>query len=217
MIDILNYESNENDAENLYFGTYNFEYILENMIEDTFGNEKKEKYFPKTRWLLNMGTDRRNTALEPDTVMRYENNIYVLDAKYYKYGITNSSKELPNSSSINKQISYGEFIATNKKFEKERQDGLTIYNAFLMPYDASKQLYNEDQRDYYSIGEAIADWKNSNEEYQRVQGILIDTKFLMFNTLKPNTKEIKKLSEEIIKSIENNKQRQLSIELLPIN
>lgn len=39
----------------------------------------------------------------------------------------------------------------------------------------------------------------------------------MFNTLKPNTKEIKKLSEEIIKSIENNKQRQLSIELLPIN
>lgn len=103
------------------------------------------------------------------------------------------------------------------KFEKERQDGLTIYNAFLMPYDASKQLYNEDQRDYYQIGEAIADWKNSNEEYQRVQRILIDTKFLMFNTLKPNTKEIKKLSEEIIKSIENNKQRQLSIELLPIN
>ena len=41
------------------------------------------------------------------------------DAKYYKYGWTQLPKDLPSSSSINKQISYGEYIAINNLKKKE--------------------------------------------------------------------------------------------------
>lgn len=204
MIDILNYENNEDDPDHFYFGTNNFEYIWEKLIESTYGNENKEEYFPKTKWLLREDVNRTNSALEPDTVMRENNSIYVLDAKYYKYGATANPKDLPNSSSINKQISYGEHIVTNNKFSAEIKKGMQVYNAFLMPYNSEIHEDNAEYQ-YYSIGEAIAEWKDSSEPYQRVQGILIDVKLLMSNKIKPNSIEIFKLSKVVRESLKQNK------------
>lgn len=50
--------------------------------------------------------------------MLYQGNVYVLDAKYYKYGATGKLSDLPESTSINKQITYGEFIAEQKNLRK---------------------------------------------------------------------------------------------------
>lgn len=199
MADILNFENNANDPDQFYFGTNRFEYIWEKLIQETYGNVRKEDYFPKTKWRLKFGSESDNTALEPDTVMKESDDIYILDAKYYKYGITQNPRDLPNSSSVNKQITYGEHVINEKV-----RDGEGVYNAFLMPYDSERQPYNQEEGHYYSVGEAVSSWKPSNENYQRVQGILVDIKFLIKNLIKPNNNEIVKLSNAIKESLEEN-------------
>lgn len=207
MLDILEFTNNENEPEEFYFGTNRFEYIWEKLIDAMYGIKGKDEYFPKTKWLLNIGRERENRAIEPDTIMKNDRDIYVLDAKYYKYGVTKKPTDLPESSSINKQISYGEFIATNNKFKLERDNGMKVFNAFLMPYNKLDKPYNDLDSNYYSIGEAVVDWKDSSQDYERVQGILLDVKFLIKNQLKPNNKEIKILSEKIIESLNKNKEK----------
>ena len=64
--------------------------------------------------------------------MLHNNNIYILDAKYYKYGATKNPFDLPESASINKQITYGEYI--DAQADLKNPDSV-IYNAFLMPFD----------------------------------------------------------------------------------
>lgn len=205
MQEILEFTNNKDQPEEFYFGTNRFEYIWERLIEATYGNQKKEYYFPKTKWILNIGQNRENKAIEPDTIMKHEKDVYVLDAKYYKYGITKNPQHLPESSSINKQISYGEYIKTHEKFEDERKQGMNVYNAFLMPYDSTHKPYDVEKSKYYTIGEGIADWKDNLEDYHRVQGILVDVKHLMSNSIKPNYKEIEELSNQILKSLNKNK------------
>lgn len=209
MLDILNFENPQESQQQFYFGTNNFEYIWERLIQATYGNVKKENYFPRTKWLLNIGSVRENSALEPDTVMEESGDIYILDAKYYKYGITRFPTDLPNSSSINKQISYGEYVSFDEKFSSRREKGMEVYNAFLIPYDSKEEIYNFEKviDNYYSIGEAVSEWKDGSEKYQRVQGILIDIKWLIKNNIRPSNNEIIKLSNAIKESISINKKK----------
>ena len=87
MLAIIDYEGENNEQREYKYGTNRFEYVWESMIDRVFGIEKKEQYFPKTTWTL---SERKydNASLEPDTIMIVNNNVYVLDAKYYKYGAT---------------------------------------------------------------------------------------------------------------------------------
>ena len=206
MLDILNFENTTDDPEQFYFGTNNFEYIWERIIQATFGNVEKEYYFPRTNWLLNFGSKRVNRALEPDTIMKESEDIFILDAKYYKYGVTRNPSDLPNSSSINKQLSYGEYVKYNEKFDKQRNSGMEVYNAFLMPYDSHEKVYNPEGKsiNYYSIGEAVSEWKDGKDKYQKVQGILVDTKWLIRNSVRPSENEIFKLSQSIKNSVSEN-------------
>lgn len=41
---------------------------------------------------------------------------FALDAKYYRFGATGNPKHLPPSSSINKQIAYGEHVNARTEF-----------------------------------------------------------------------------------------------------
>ncbi|MCW6652357.1 LlaJI family restriction endonuclease [Aerococcaceae bacterium NML210727] len=205
MKDILDFTNNQDQPEEFYFGTNRFEYIWERLIQATYGNENKEYYFPKTKWRLHIGKEKENKAIEPDTIMKFDNDVYVLDAKYYKYGITQLPQHLPESSSINKQISYEEYIMTHEKFAMERNQGMNVFNAFLMPYDSSNKPYDGDDSNYFSIGEGVTDWKDNLEDYHRVQGILVDVKYLMTNSIRPNYKEIQELSNQIIDSLNKNK------------
>ena len=111
MLSIINYLGDKNGIPQYYFGTDRFEYVWESLIDFTFGEDNKEDYFPRTSWLISGGTTR-NSALEPDTIMVVGGKVFVLDAKYYRYGHTKNAQHLPQSSSINKQITYGEYIAS---------------------------------------------------------------------------------------------------------
>ena len=203
MLDVLNYRDNAENPDEFYFGTNRFEYIWEKLIDNTFGVKNKQYYFPKTKWQLVYGDkNKTNVALEPDTIMKYDGDIYVLDAKYYKYGETRIPNHLPDSSSINKQITYGEYISENEKF-KEELANKNIYNAFILPYSKENMLFKfeDEEKKYLNIGKAVSEWKSNDKTYENVQGILVDVKDLMKNTMYLPKKELFNLANEIKKYI----------------
>lgn len=186
MKDMLSYLDEKNSDNQYFFGTDYFERIWEKMVDRAFGIEDKGKYFPKTRWLLDYGRVKTKTPLQPDSIMIYKGKTYVLDAKYYRYGCTMNPEHLPNSQDINKQITYGEYIEHNKGVEKEN-----LYNAFIMPFNRENNLFKKVMPNgdvvpaingfVGNIGEAVGDWRPNLKNYERVQGIVIDTRFLMYN------------------------------------
>ena len=76
----------------------------------------------------------------------------------------------------------------------------TVYNAFIMPYSASCELWNSDSNFLY-VGEAVSSWKSNEKSYERVQGILLDVKHLMKLTIRKDENEIQQLAECIEEAI----------------
>lgn len=180
MLSMINYIDERSPQKQFYFGTDRFEYVWERLIDRVFGIKNKNDYFPRTKWTLEYGNARTNAALEPDTVMVYGGKIYILDAKYYRYGVTGNPVHLPESSSINKQITYGEYVATERKFKEMYGENVPVYNAFIMPFNMSKNLFEINEQ-CGRIGEATGDWKSSGKTYERVQGIVADVRYLMWH------------------------------------
>lgn len=178
MISMLLYTDKNTDKHQAYFGTDNFEYVWERVIDRIFGTDNKEAFFPKASWTIRGAQNRTFEALYPDTIMLDEENIYVLDAKYYRYGITNSIFHLPEGSSIHKHITYGEFISNDPKFINGKTGKHpTVYNAFLLPFDSR----DYEKHVFYNFGEATGEWKTQERPYETVQGILMDTKYALKN------------------------------------
>lgn len=194
MLAVLKQLDDDSQTEFRY-GTYRFEYVWEKMIDKVFGIPEKVEYFPKTTWNLENGKKYDNAFLEPDSIMLHDGKVYVLDAKYYKYGWSGSPGHLPESTSINKQITYGEYIAKSEKFLKEGQHP-TVYNAFLMPYDSKGKKFPAGKPIHY-IGTATSDWKDSTAKYENVIGILMDVKYLMEIDSRQDDTEIMKLANLI--------------------
>lgn len=201
MIAMIEYMDEKSEQSQFYFGTDRFEYVWEKLVDRVFGIKDKLYYFPKTRWSLKTGKKKTNAALEPDTIMLYNGNIYVLDAKYYRFGITGNLDDLPTSSSISKQITYGEYIHTQQKFKEKYGNDVPVYNAFIMPYNACDNLF--DSNDIYTnIGEATGDWKTDGHNYERVQGIVIDIRYLMYHYTGKTSKQIINLAQSIESAFE---------------
>lgn len=171
MLAILEYFGDSNVSVDYKYGTDRFEYVWESLIDKVYGIVEKEKYFPRTSWIVD-GRRSSNSCLEPDTIMLWNGNVYVLDAKYYKYGDTKKVSDLPESSSINKQITYGEYIAEQDIFRRMHGDNYQVFNAFIMPFSTIGD-------NIINIGTAVSDWKSNLKSYECIQGILVDVKYLM--------------------------------------
>ena len=174
------------------YGTYRCEYVWEKMSDKVFGISEKSDYFPKTTWNLLEDKKYDNASLEPDSIMIYNDKVFVLDAKYYKYGWSGAAGHLPESTSINKQITYGEYIAEADKFIKNGEHPV-VYNAFLMPYDAKGKRFPTGEPIHF-IGTATSDWKTGNQKYENVVGVLMDVKYLMEIDNRLDESEIMKLA-----------------------
>ena len=196
MLAVIDYMQDDDCPVYYKCGTNRFEYVWEALIDRVFGIVGKENYFPKTAWNFLSGT-HENACLEPDTIMTINGNVYVLDAKYYKYGVTRHPWDLPESTSINKQITYGEYIAEEQKFKKIHGESYKTYNAFLMPFNMDD--WSTDSS-CIAIGTATSDWKQGNKEYENIVGILIDTKHLMQISVQENEEEMQLLAQLIEKN-----------------
>lgn len=193
MRDMLVYIDERSSDKQYFFGTDFFENVWERMIDKAFGVEDKEQYFPRTHWLLDYGRDKEKRPLQPDTIMIYGDKYYVLDAKLYRYGWDPKPDHLPNSADINKQITYGEYIEQTKSLPNEK-----LYNAFIMPYNKENNLFMLNGN-VGNIGEAVSDWKSNVKNYERIQGIVVDTRYLMYNYIGTSEQQKKEMAECIEK------------------
>lgn len=160
------------------FGTKHYEYIWEYMINKVLGDKEIDKYYPTTNYYINNRRPYMPSKLRPDTIFVYNDNFYILDSKYYKFGVTSLNKDLPNSDSIQKQVTYGEFVNNNFNLDKKYKN---IYNAFIIPYNKLKNHFESNSNINY-CGYAICNWKLNkqyNHKYLKVAIILLDTKFLI--------------------------------------
>ena len=201
MLDMLTFMDEKTSDKQFYFGTDDFDHVWEKLIDRAFGERNKEEYFPKSRWKLNFGRYKEKRPLMPDTIMIYNDKYYVLDAKCYKYGKTGIPDHLPNGSSINKQITYGEYLEKYKGINPD-----SIYNAFIMPYSMKDNFFKLDDI-VGNIGEATGDWRKNNLMYERIQGIVMDTRYLMYHYAgKPEKAKIAlaECIESAFQIIENN-------------
>lgn len=218
MLNILRNEEIVLNNMKQYIGTYHFEKVWEWLIDKAYGISDKEQYFPRAYWKLKGNKDDKYVKLNPlipDTIMVVEDNdeysessnkeednrkIYILDAKYYKYGVTANPNDLPNTSSVCKQISYGEYLEKYLKIEPKN-----IFNAFVMPYNMFLNEFNS-KNELLCIGAAEGEWRTNVYHYEHILGILLDTKYLMYNYNKNQNYNIKKLAtliEDEIAKIEN--------------
>lgn len=186
MLDIVEHLGKSNDQDNFFFGTENFAYVWECIVDKTFGVNNKQKYYPHIFWDIggrqysSDDTEYARAALRPDTIMILNENtanqeLFVLDSKYYKYGVSKIPCHLPMSGSIVKQIAYAEFI-DKKECEGKLYKSKSIYNAFILPYEAKNEL---ELMKY--VGTATTDYTIGDKGYHKIKAILIDTKYLMSN------------------------------------
>lgn len=205
MINVLLEEDKKNSFDDVTIGVQKFEIVWERLIDFVFGEPNKDIYFPHAKWhIIKDSSVKTTSALIPDTIMKYDNKLYVLDAKYYQYGITENPNDLPQTASIQKQITYGRYISG---LEIAPEDKNEIYNAFIMPFQSDGQ--DNYKFEFVSVG--TVDWEDYNERvmnYQYVLGMLLDTRYIITTYSRHNNREIEHLADLIEDSLETFKSEQ---------
>ena len=214
MIEMIS-ETDEEFEGRMHFGTNKFEDVWEKLIDKAFNNvEIKKEFYPSAHWKLSYDENHKSSNLRPDSIMLDKENkiIYILDAKYYKYGVTKATDDLPNSADINKQISYGEYVFDENiygsyiKYLDSNERFRDIYNAFLIPYNKYKKDFKFNNSNFENVGEAKAPWKDNERDYEHIQAILVDTKFLINNYKSKSKDNMLELGEAIQNAFEKNQE-----------
>ena len=179
-------------ANEFYFGVNKFAPIWEAMVNRIFGTvsyeEKRDKYNPHLKFVpsgdsnpdgveyqeaVGSSAEYKRSTLRPDTIMILEGNgspeYFVIDSKYYKFGITSNKSHLPGAESVCKQMAYAEYV--EKEMGADR-----IYNAFVMPYCADDRAIPFGMK---NVGYIYGDWKNRSKPYHKISCILLDMKSVM--------------------------------------
>lgn len=207
MIDVIVFLDKSSETKNFTYGTNEFEYVWESMVDSAFGEKDKKKYYPYCYWEIDgkeYSSDQlefkqlefKQSALRPDTIMITDKGTenqktFVLDSKYYRYGESKHLNHLPMSGSIIKQIAYAEYIENKENSRELKHKSKAIYNAFIMPYESKKADEN-----MKFVGSARTDYKAEDKPYYKIKAILVDTKWLMENYNR-NDKMIRELAELI--------------------
>lgn len=186
-----------NNGEFVY-GVDSYHYIFERMIDSIFGNIKDLRDFnPKAKWQLakNNFKETDSSNLRLDTVLIKDKDVFIIDSKFYRFGYTGNEGDLPETTSIQKQITYGEFIQKNiSKFEVQN-----VYSAFLLPYDKTRPVFNSED-DIQYIGFAKSMWKDNTKNHELVHAFLIDLKHVVKTWNRYNHEnDVNFLIEEIVK------------------
>lgn len=187
------------DSKNEFvYGVDSYYYIFERMIDCIFGNVKNMRAFnPKAYWQLikNNYRETPSSTLRPDTIIIRDNDAFIIDSKFYRFGYTGNDEDLPETTSIQKQITYGDYLQKNAT----KTDIANIYNAFLLPYDKEREVFKS-KNDIQYIGFAKATWKDNSKNHELIHAFLIDLKHVVKTWNKYNhSLDVDYLINEIIK------------------
>ena len=72
-----------------------------------------------------------------------------------------------------------------------------------MPYNMEDNLFMIHSR-FGNIGEAVGDWRENTKYYERIQGIVIDTRYLMWNYIGTPEEQKRELAECIERVMSRN-------------
>lgn len=170
LIFVLRGLSEYDSKKPIHYGVDQYHFIFEKMIDNIFGSARTKDFYPKGKWELLGSPIFDSSSLRPDTIMADDENVYIIDSKYYRYGKTANINDLPETSSIQKQIAYGEYA-------KKLHNSKTIYNAFLIPYNKLNNKFNS--HDIVYIGKASSDVNKQTNSYEYVYSFLIDLKHVV--------------------------------------
>lgn len=211
MLAILNKKC-ENDScfnTNEIF-TNKFETVFENLIIDVFSISKNQLklFYPYSKWFDKNGNSKKMSNLRPDAILPHNQNIYILDAKYYGYGYGDEESDgsLPDTSSVHKQITYAEFLKSNYNKIKQKFSGneilpdkenLNIYNIFVLP--THKNFFTDNAvLDY--VGHYKPEWDIAiNSTFSTIYTFVIDLKTLVDASFDIDLKQ--KLKQEFLKNV----------------
>lgn len=212
MLKVLSGVDDSDRAKEIVYGVDKYHYVFERMVDCVFSNITDiKKYNPNAKWYLkkNNYSPKDASSLRPDTIRIEplskettgdEKVAYILDAKYYRFGMTKNEDDLPETTSIQKQITYGDNIICNLKKKENIQE---VYSAFILPYNKNNNDFDfKDNLEY--IGYSKADWRNDKLSHVKIYAFLIDMKHLITTWSQGNCAEdIKKLIEEIGNATKN--------------
>ncbi len=184
------------------YGIDNYYYVFEIMIDMFFKglkNKEKRKYNPYGEWHILGYEKKRSSSLRPDTVhIKNGNNVIVIDAKMYLFGVTHCVKDLPNTESIQKQLTYGDYLY----YTIFKDMDVRIYNVFILPYNKEINTFKNDHKikkffdgNLVYIGYAKSSWREEQQTYDKIYTFLIDYNFLLNNYTKDLDKYIDKIFE----------------------
>lgn len=184
MLSIIEGLSDNQNTDELVYGVDSYAYVFEKMIDSIFGNRDATEFNPSANWFMK-STDYKkpfaSSDLRPDTILIHDNTAYILDSKFYRYGYTGDNKDLPETSSIQKQITYGDFIKNNKIGHNIQR----IRSAFILPYNKHKNPFNLNETIEY-IGYTKTDYRKSTEDHEIIHAFLIDLKHVITTWNKQN-------------------------------
>lgn len=207
MLHILKTIEGSNALSKTYtYGIENYYYVFENMVDRIFhGISKRElkKYNPNGYWKIRNKAAEASSELRPDTIFIDGEKIYIIDAKMYQYGFSKEMEDLPSTSSMQKQITYGDYVKT------VAGNSALIRNAFVLPYNKTLEVFKEDKDipkyldgNLAYLGEAYVAWRTDREEeYDSVYTFLIDLNYLLNNYAKEDNSCLLTLTEKIEKEI----------------
>ena len=163
------------EGKDFVYGVDTYDYVFEKMIDYIFSNEDVTSFYPKGQWYLvkNAFKPINSSDLRPDTILSNGEDVYILDSKFYRFGITGNDKHLPETTSIQKQIVYGDFINAHLSAKYKR-----VYNAFLIPFDRLDNPFNSNA-DLFYVGYARTDSNLAKKSYESVHTFLIDLKHVI--------------------------------------
>lgn len=190
LINIIDVAEETNNKNGYNMSTEKFEYVFEFLNNKIFGNENVKEYYGKCSYEIN-GINVESSSVRPDTILNVskfckdqnlsvwqnvnnniKNDYYVIiDSKFYNYGYSNNTKDLPESSSIIKQIAYNKFVdnkLTNMGIKNKK-----VLSVFMLPY-LSK---NQETTVIEYVGKAIR--TESDSELDKIMVFKIDLKTMV--------------------------------------
>lgn len=188
------------------YGILNYHYVYEKMVNKYFkgiSDVELSKYYPHGEWHLlpNLNDIFFSKELQLDTIYHRKDSegnkyTYIIDAKMYKYGglkwIHNLNYGLPETSSIHKQITYGEYVQNYVDYNSN------VRNIFILPFNKELERfknispfveYLDENRNFAFIGYCTGEWKrnrnkknhNDFKAYEYIFTFLIDFNHLLMN------------------------------------
>ncbi len=209
MLNILTTTEGDNMLSSHYsYGITNYYYVFETMVDmlfDGIAGDEKKKYDPNGYWQLNNRSRFLASRLRPDTILKRNKKTYILDAKMYQYGATHDYSKLPETQSLQKQITYGDFVSNNLQDKNVRNAFILPYNKCLRSFidDLGAIKYNDSNLVYF--GYAYVDWRDNEDfqDYDNIYAFGIDFNYLLNNYNKPDYEIINQFCEVIEENIKS--------------